>query len=88
MNEVGVWVENEQLDEHILPYFRTMFVTSSDIRSMEFLESMGSRVTKEMNGDLSRWYTVEEVVTTLKQMHPSKAPGSPDGMPPLFYKKY
>lgn len=83
MNEVGLWVEKEQLDEHILPYFQTMFATSSNRRSMEFLESMGSWVTKEMNGDLSRCYTVEEVVTALKQMHPSKAPGS-DGMPPLF----
>lgn len=32
-------------------------------------------------------YTEEEVVKTIKQMHPAKAPGQ-DGITPLFYKKY
>lgn len=54
---------------------------------MEFLGSMGNRVSKKMSRDLSRSYTEEEVAVTLKQIHPSKAPG-PDGMPPLFYQKY
>ena len=32
-------------------------------------------------------FTVEEVHTAIKNMHPTKAPG-PDGIPALFYHKY
>ena len=45
------------------------------------------KVTMEMNTDLTRDFTMEELRTTLSQMHPTKAPGS-DGMSAIFYKKY
>ena len=44
-------------------------------------------VTSEMNYDLHRPFSNEEVRVALFQMHPSKAPG-PDGMSTLFYQKY
>ena len=44
-------------------------------------------VTSEMNSELSRAFTREEVVCALKQLHPSKSP-SPDGMLALFFQKY
>ena len=44
-------------------------------------------VTSEMNHDLHRPFSNEEVRVALFQMHPSKAPG-PDGMSALFYQKY
>ena len=44
-------------------------------------------VTSEMNHDLHRPFSNEEVRVALFQMHPSKAPG-PDGMSTLFYQKY
>ena len=40
-----------------------------------------------MNESLGRVFTREEVVTALKQIHPTKALG-PDGMSTLFYQKY
>ena len=40
-----------------------------------------------MNESLTRVFTREEVVTTLKQIHPTKAPG-PDGMSAIFYQRY
>ena len=40
-----------------------------------------------MNESLDRVFTREKVVTALKQIHPSKAPG-PDGVSALFYQKY
>ena len=40
-----------------------------------------------MNESLDRVFTREKVVTALKQIHPTKAPG-PDGMSALFYQKY
>ena len=41
----------------------------------------------EMNVDLIRDFTIEEVRLALNQMHPTKAPGS-DGMSIIFYQKY
>ena len=40
-----------------------------------------------MNQSLIKEFTKEEVVATLKQMHPTKAPG-PDGMSAIFFQKY
>ena len=45
------------------------------------------RVTNDMNESLDRVFTRKEVVTALKQVHPTIAPG-PDGMFALFYQKY
>ena len=41
----------------------------------------------EVNESLTREFTSEEVVATLKQIHPKKAPG-PDGMSAVFFQKY
>ena len=40
-----------------------------------------------MNESQNKNFTKEEVTTTLKQMHPTKAP-SPNGMSTIFYQKY
>ena len=40
-----------------------------------------------MNQGLIAAFTKEEMVTALKQMHPTKAP-SPDGMSAIFFQKY
>ena len=44
-------------------------------------------VSAEMNAELVRPYTMEEIDTAIKPMAPLKAPG-PDGMPPLFYQTF
>lgn len=51
------------------------------------LNTLECKVMAEMNELLMKPYTMEEVIKTLKQMHPAKAPG-PDGMTPLFVEKY
>lgn len=45
------------------------------------------RVTEEMHENLLQEFKVEEVITALSQMQPTKAPG-PDSMPPLFFQKF
>ena len=45
------------------------------------------KVKSEMNNELTRDFTMEEVRTTLQQMHPTKAP-NPDDMSAIFYQKY
>jgi hypothetical protein len=44
-------------------------------------------VTEEMNNQLIKEFTAEEVDVALKQMAPLKAPG-PDDLPPIFYQQY
>ena len=46
-----------------------------------------TRVTNEMNQNLIKEFTREEVVAALQQMHPTKVPG-PDGMSAIFFQKY
>ena len=45
------------------------------------------KVSEEMNDELTKDFTMEEVRTALEQMHPTKAPGL-DGMSTIFYQKY
>lgn len=54
---------------------------------MNLLEGLGRRVTRDMEEELSRDFTEEEIKVALQQMHPTKAPG-PDGLSPLFYQRY
>ena len=45
------------------------------------------KVTDEMNMELTRGFTKEEVVVALKQLHLTKSLG-PNGMSTLFFQKY
>jgi len=49
--------------------------------------SISIRVTEDINQNLTREFTREEVDAALKQMHPTKAPGR-DGMSTIFFQKY
>uniref|UniRef100_A0A2N9G7B6 Reverse transcriptase domain-containing protein n=1 Tax=Fagus sylvatica TaxID=28930 RepID=A0A2N9G7B6_FAGSY len=53
----------------------------------EVLDNIQMVVTEEMNNQLIKEFTAEEVDVALKQMAPLKAPG-PDGLPPIFYQHY
>lgn len=86
-NNDGVWLEGALLGEHIENYFASLFLTSEERGSMEFLETIKMRLSEQMEVDLSRDYTLEEIEWALKQMHPTKAPG-PNTMFTHFYQKY
>lgn len=51
------------------------------------LELFDPRVTEELNLKLEERFSQEEIIASLAQMHPLKAPG-PDGFPAEFYKKH
>lgn len=80
-NAVGIKLEGDLLDKHIVDYFQTLFTANPTKGLMDPLLDMDPRIDDTMSSDLTCDFIDEEVVKTLKQMHPSKAP-SPDGMPP------
>jgi hypothetical protein len=68
-------------------YYRSLFTSHAGDRYEELLQHIPTKVTEQMNGDLLRYYSDEEIKYALDSMGGLKAPG-PDGMPTLFYKKY
>ena len=51
------------------------------------IKTIQPKVTTSMNQLLTRDFTTAKVNVVLKQMYPSKAPGS-DGMPSLFFQQF
>ena len=71
----------------MIKLYQKLFTSSEPVNLDEILEQIPTMVTEEMNSELLKEFTVEEVENALKQMAPLKSPG-PDGMPPLFYQSY
>lgn len=82
-NHTGEWKEGQDYNKLINDYFKKLFTTSSPNQNWSFPDSLFGQVIEEMNRDLSKVFTREDVILALKQMNPSKALG-PDGMVALF----
>ena len=68
--------------------FYTKLFSSSNVQGLDrVLEGVKRVVTSNMNEELLKAYSKDEVEATIRQMAPSKAP-SPDGLPPLFYQTF
>ena len=84
----GIWCEDEDIFSGWFTTYYAELFESSNPRDLErMLDGVQRVVNEEMQADLARPYTVEEVERAIKEMAPLKAPG-PDGMPPLFYQTY
>ncbi|XP_061993303.1 uncharacterized protein LOC133711154 [Rosa rugosa] len=89
-DENGVWRDDDKgMEQIVTSYFTQMFTASPiDMEAMHHtLEAIQPCVLEEMNSQLCRNYTEEEIREALFQMYPTKSPG-PDGMPPLFFQHY
>jgi hypothetical protein len=85
--EDGEWLEREEERTHIVDYFSLLFRSNGGHTSQELLNVVDRRVSPEMNENLVKEFTVEEVKATPDSIGDLKAPG-PDGMPSIFYKKF
>ncbi|XP_062080800.1 uncharacterized protein LOC133785597 [Humulus lupulus] len=86
----GCWEDDEVLVEKIIcGYFENIFKSSNaSTDDMEaVLGCIDPKVSQETNALLECDFSREEVVNVIKNMNPTKAPGT-DGLPALFYHKY
>ena len=87
-NDEGIWCDSkEDIVRTVLSYFEDIYSSSNPSRLEEVTNLIPTKVSEEMNHDLIKDFSAEEVRTALQQMHLTKAPGS-DGMSAIFYQKY
>ena len=81
-NNANVWCTDErQIKEIAVDYYNSLFTFTHPSDLDEILETIQPFVSEDMNSQLSKPFSREEVDTAIKEMDPIKAPG-PDGMPP------
>lgn len=85
---MGNWCDGqEHVNDTILHFYQNLFSSAESSGLTEVIDVIPHVVTPDMNVQLDREFTIEEVEVAIKQMAPLKSPG-PDGMPPLFYQNY
>ncbi|KAL5539506.1 hypothetical protein UlMin_045993 [Ulmus minor] len=90
IDQNGQWCEKEEGLAHIIEsYFKSLFTSSSPSATNfnQVLDSIETKITPQLNGQLEQAFEAEDVRTVVFQMAPTKSPGA-DGMSAIFYKKF
>lgn len=86
-NDQGrTWRRNKEVCKVFIDYYKDIFSSNASTDFSQCLEHVEPRVSAEMNSNLLRSFTEEEVCIALSQMHPLKSPG-PDGFSAGFFQK-
>nr|XP_023889988.1 uncharacterized protein LOC112002055 [Quercus suber] len=87
LDDMGVWREPLLgVAEVVVSYFEKLYTTSHPSRIHEVIDTIESKVFAQMNQDLIKQFTKEEVEVALKQMHLTKSLGPDDGFSSLINK--
>lgn len=81
--------EAEVIERRFCEHFTNLYTTTNPSRQQReaALKEMQRRITKEMNEELVRPFTEDEIKEALFQMCPTKAP-EPDDFPAVFFQKH
>ena len=79
--------DEDGISNILIDYYQQLFISSNPSMIEAIVEQIPCSINDEINEELLANFTREEVVVTLKQMEPLKAPG-PDGLSPLFFQHY
>uniref|UniRef100_A0A453K4I6 Uncharacterized protein n=1 Tax=Aegilops tauschii subsp. strangulata TaxID=200361 RepID=A0A453K4I6_AEGTS len=83
----GVVEREEEIGPFISNYYKSLFMSSAGPLNDELLQHVPKTVTHEMNEQLMKPLSGDEITHALNSIGDFKAPG-PDGMPAIFYKKF
>ncbi|XP_050136153.1 uncharacterized protein LOC126611871 [Malus sylvestris] len=89
-DEAGPWHDSPNgIENVVMEYFRKKFQSQRVLPNVmsKVTDAVTLKVTPEMNAELLKPYSMEEIKIALFQMHPSNALG-PDGMSSLFYQMF
>jgi hypothetical protein len=67
-------------------FFKTLYSKHDDVKPDDMLHLLQTKVSKDMNNDLCKDFTEEEIGDALFQIGPTKAPGI-DGYPTKFFQR-
>lgn len=79
--------KQEDLEKCAINFYRELFSAQQELEQEEILALVLGKVTPEMNLDLTKPYTEEEVKQALFMMGPDKSPG-PNGFTAGFYQTH
>ncbi|KAJ1296994.1 hypothetical protein BS78_01G344500 [Paspalum vaginatum] len=83
----GTWcTSQEEMKSMTMEYFAKLFTKDADIVPDEVVNLFEAKVIEEMNHDLCKPYSDEDIGDALFQIGPLKAPG-PDGFPARFFQR-
>lgn len=88
LDDTNSWcTDNAQVAKIIVGFYTRLFTSERPTNVHGILEVIQPLIAKDMNTNLTRVFTKQEVDLALKEIAPLKAPGL-DSMPPLFFQSF
>ena len=87
-DDSGGWIlDKKDIGHHIRDKFKSLFIEKQISCPSDLGNLMLPVISPEVNADICKILTTEEIKRVILDMQDLKAPG-PNGLPPLFYKKF